>query len=282
MKTYFHRTTCAECGESYDSTMSGCPHCHARNAELGESTRFRNDLHVDWIYNIAFLLVGLIGFQIIGTIVQLFISPYYQSGALSENEANMMVNGIAYGFLFVVLALMVYFSRSWREYLRSYCSLKTWGVAVLGFLGLLAASVIWNLIKQLLVESSGDNANQSTIVDLVKLFPAASVLVFGILGPLCEEITYRSGLFSLLKRVNRPFAYIVSAFIFGSIHFDWSCLANISENYSNFLNELVNLPDYIFAGVILAFVYDRWGIGASSGAHAFNNLYSVIGIMLVY
>ena len=70
-----------------------------------------------------------------------------------------------------------------------------------------------------------------------------------ILAPFAEEMTYRIGLFSALKRVNLILAFIVTALVFGLIHFDLSGViqgfntgTEGSRKYA--INELCNLPLY--------------------------------------
>ena len=46
--------------------------------------------------------------------------------------------------------------------------------------------------------------------------------------------------------------------------------------------ELLNIPDYILAGVIFAALYDHFGIGASTTAHVMNNLLSFIQILILH
>ncbi len=114
---------------------------------------------------------------------------------------------------------------------------------------------------------------------MVKAVPVFSFIVFGLIGPFCEEVTYRVGLFGFLGRFNKVVAYLGTALIFGFIHFGWSAIW--SPAYPGHLVvELINLPPYIGAGAAFCFLYDRWGFGAAFLAHATNNVFSVITSMI--
>jgi membrane protease YdiL (CAAX protease family) len=110
---------------------------------------------------------------------------------------------------------------------------------------------------------------------MTKSFPALSILFFGLIGPIVEEITYRVGLFGLAKRVNRVFAYIIVPIVFGFIHFDFESIGT-----DRFLNEIFNMPTYILGGLALAFLYDRFGFAASTTTHILNNLWATIASLI--
>jgi membrane protease YdiL (CAAX protease family) len=117
-----------------------------------------------------------------------------------------------------------------------------------------------------------DNQNQAAIVRLVKDSPIISLLTFGFLGPIVEEWTYRLGLFQYLKGRSTWVAYVVTLTIFGFIHFDFTA--------TNLTNELLNLPIYLVAGAWFCFLYDRFGLRVAMATHIFNNLLSVISILI--
>ena len=121
---------------------------------------------------------------------------------------------------------------------------------------------------QLLQQGGGVNQNEAAIDSTTSLFPFLSIIIFGILGPICEEFTYRVGLFSIIKRYNRILAYVITALFFGLIHFTFSP--------STIVNELINLPSYMVAGLLLCYFYDYKGIGTSTVAHVANNLFALL------
>jgi membrane protease YdiL (CAAX protease family) len=117
-----------------------------------------------------------------------------------------------------------------------------------------------------------DNQNQATIVRLVKDSPIISIITFGLLGPIVEEWTYRLGLFQYLKDRNKWIAYIVTLSIFGLIHFNFTS--------TNLTNELLNLPIYLIAGAWFCFLYDQFGLQVAMTTHIFNNVLSVMSILI--
>jgi membrane protease YdiL (CAAX protease family) len=117
-----------------------------------------------------------------------------------------------------------------------------------------------------------DNQNQAAIVRLVKESPIISLITFGLLGPIVEEWTYRLGLFQFLKSRNKWIAYFVTLSIFGLIHFNFTS--------TNLTNELLNLPIYLVAGAWFCFLYDRFGLQVAMASHIFNNVLSVMSILI--
>ena len=113
--------------------------------------------------------------------------------------------------------------------------------------------------------------NESVLREIIKAFPALSVFVFGIVGPFCEELTYRVGLFGCFKKY-KWLAYLTSIIVFALMHFGFTS--------PNIIDELVNLPIYLFSGAAFAFAYDKFGLAGSLSAHVTNNLYAIIASII--
>lgn len=113
----------------------------------------------------------------------------------------------------------------------------------------------------------GTGANESAIRQVISRYPAASIIIFGLVGPMCEEFAYRLGMFSLIKRWNRIAAYILTGVLFGLIHIDFS---------GNVATEFIILPTYIAPGILLSLAYDLYDLPCSISAHITNNLIVVI------
>ena len=94
----------------------------------------------------------------------------------------------------------------------------------------------------------------------------------------CHNAIARVGLFTLAKRFNHVLAYIVTALVFGLIHFNWAAFG--AGDSALLINELLNLPDYVLAGLIMCALYDKCGFAASATAHIVNNCVS-LGFMLL-
>jgi membrane protease YdiL (CAAX protease family) len=101
--------------------------------------------------------------------------------------------------------------------------------------------------------------------------PYLSLLVLGLVGPFCEELAYRVGLFGLTRRVNIYLAYFVASVVFGLIHM---------HDFTS-VNEWLSFPDYLVAGAVLAVTYEKFGFGASYIAHATNNVFSLLVEMVL-
>ena len=295
MKNYFAYRVCDRCGKKHDATRDTCPSC-GREFEFEEKKRFLNDVRVGWVKNLLFFLIGLLGFQGFGLLISSVAGTVYlgnwatahPSASLEERTAalldfsktanySMIVNGIAYAIVF--LAMLIILNKDIKEYGRGFKGWKPYLAGLVGFFALIMVNVVWNFVIQAIRPSTGTNANQSTIVSLAISYPVLSILIFGVIGPICEEFTYRIGLFSLTKRLSRVAAYIITPLVFGFIHFGWGSIATGGDAL---IIELLNIPDYILAGVIFAFLYDRFGIGASTTAHVMNNLLSFIQILILH
>ena len=118
-----------------------------------------------------------------------------------------------------------------------------------------------------LIHPSGSNNNEEGITSITTLFPVLSLLIFGIIGPFVEEITYRVGLFNLLRKWNRVLAYLGTALIFGLIHFDFKA--------TDIVTEFINLPSYVVSGLLLCYFYEYAGFEASFLAHVTNNVFAI-------
>ena len=144
------------------------------------------------------------------------------------------------------------------------------GAAYFG--ALVATSMIVGMIVNIF-HSGGTNDNQTAAVSIVNNYPIFAFFILCLMGPICEEMTYRMGLFSFLKRINIILAFVLSALVFAFIHFN--------PESSNIIDELWALPSYIVPGVILAVAYYHRGPACSMTAHILYNLMSFLMILLV-
>lgn len=215
--------------------------------------------------NLILFLVGFLLLQILGSILQVY--------ALIKNQYFLYTDGIAYinfsmyfmicGILFLIINQDVLNIFNKFNKLRTYLMGFSYG-----FLLIIISTLLSNLINLATNNGSSSNDNQNNVESIVKLFPYLSIIVFGIIGPLVEEITYRLGFFTLIAKKSRLLAYILTGLLFGLIHFNFTS--------SNLVNELINLPPYIVSGLLLSYYYDKEGLEVSFIAHATNNLVSII------
>ena len=152
--------------------------------------------------------------------------------------------------------------------MKSFANLKILFGFVVGF-AMIILSGIWSNIAIKLGAST--NINQGAVEETIKASPLLAVLVTGLIAPFVEELTYRVGAFTFLKRINTVLAYVVVGALFGLIHI---------KDYGS-LNEWLSYPSYLIAGLCLCFAYDKFGFGGSFLAHAMNNLLAVLSYLLV-
>ena len=176
---------------------------------------------------------------------------------------------ISYLVLFVCLLIVVY--PYIPELSLKMKKAKPYLVGLLGGFALVVFSITYSNILNLFYPM-GDNENQKAAVKIILDYPFASIMIVGFLGPICEELTYRLGLFTLSRRWNRIAAYIISVLVFALIHFSFTS--------TDIINELLNLPSYLFCGLCLAFLYDKYGLVCAIESHMINNLYSVVVILI--
>ena len=290
MSNHFSYRTCDRCGKRHDPTATLCPQCK-REFHFEDENLFVPDVHVGWLKNLIFFLVGFVGFQILGSILSTIFQTAFTGEWLSAHPGAtkeelqaalieyvrtgsyiLLVNGIAYGLL--IIAMFVILGKGIGELLRGWKGWKPYVAGLIGFAVVIGLNMGWGLIMNIIHPNTDPNNNQNAINTVIAAYPVLSILLFGIVGPVCEEFTYRIGLFSLSKRISRVFAYIVTPLVFGFIHFDWNVLLG---GWSEALAiELLNIPSYVLAGVALSFIYDKFGIGAAMIAHIGNNLIGII------
>lgn len=283
MKTYLTNKRCPKCGNLYDPIDSKCPHCNEDN-EDENSSYFDKFIHASIWKEITFFLLSIVGLTFFSLIIQLIERNVFISqnpGSTNEDivayltslDAMAIANFAAYGCLFVVMAILLF--KNYKEIAKQAKAKNfLWGLGA--FVIILAFNYLYGIISTLLFKLAGidqsTNANESTIRLMVKAYPALSIIIFGFVGPLTEETGYRVGLFSLASRFGKWIGYIATALIFAFIHFDWTCFNDANA----LIVELINIPSYIIAGVVLCIAYRKGGFVASSSAHIANNLLSLI------
>ena len=239
---------------------------------------------------IAYFLIGFVGFQLLGVFLAVIFQSAYIAGHPDATLADLtewstslgpsfLLQALAYSILLLVFALIIVLSKRLPRFIESF---KSWKPFVFGLIGagvILGINELYSLMISGIFSWAGYappevNHNEQLIRDFCVAYPAASLFVFGIIGPICEEIGYRVGLFSFLCRAGKVIGYVGSALIFGFIHFNWSALFDPTL-HASLPMEFANIPGYIGAGLALAFLYDRFGLASSLTAHTLNNLISL-------
>lgn len=285
---------CKKCGLLIDSSLPSCPYCGYKDEEVIDVKVINEEIKVDKkeekkkknrelfdykkqviqmsskYMNLLMFLFGWLGLSIISTVLSIFFmnNNFYVTyfsiygSALLNFSCYLLLFG---GFLLLISGDAFKFLgcfKNKRTYLYGFCY---------GFLLIAVSSIVSNLMY-LAFGNVDVNNNESSINSIVNIMPISSIIIFGIIGPFCEELTYRVGLFSVLHKKSRYLAYIVTALVFGFLHFDFTSLTNGEA----LKVEFINLPNYIVSGALLSYYYEKEGFGASFLAHITNNLLSII------
>ena len=273
---------CPKCEAYYDETLPECPTCHEKNdfSTIGKTNGKDKSAELPLGRQLLAFISGWLGLDILATLISLLITlilswkysdPAELELAMHSLQISMFINFFAYVALFGALFAIVF--PIIKPLLRQF---KKWRPLVLGIsygVGIIMAGTVIGLLYQLLGIAPTDNANETAVVAMMKAYPLMSFVAFVILGPVCEELTYRLGLFSGIRRYSKIAAYIVVILLFGLIHFDFQT--------TNWTNELLNLPYYMSAGAILCYVYDKENLSTSMYAHVTNNLVSYLSTYLI-
>ena len=95
-----------------------------------------------------------------------------------------------------------------------------------------------------------------------------------IYGPVLEELLYRYTAFGMLYQKNRLLAYIVPSLLFAFQHVAEAGI------WGGDTVQLINIPGYIIAGLIFAFLYARSkNICVPIGAHILTNSFGLFMMM---
>jgi membrane protease YdiL (CAAX protease family) len=287
MKELFHKEYCSKCGQAFDPARRTCPKCGQASAYAGKTRTWQESIPLGPGKEIACFLMGWAGFQVIATMMQLFVISIFKSSlvtagfsteAISANLDSFTASGAymasvffpAYLILFCVLLSVL--SKDLPRLSAAFKSPKTYLGIACG-VGIILLVSLYGLATASL--KTATNANESNIETTVTASPSYAVLsifIFGLVGPFCEEVTYRLGLFNFLKRWSLVAAYILSALIFAFIHFDWTNAGSAVE--------WLSFPAYLLSGLAFALTYEYFGFGASFLAHATNNLVDLVMIII--
>lgn len=229
-------------------------------------------IHLDIIKHLICYLISYIGLSLIYSIL-FEISSLFPSFKGENFESNAIIlQTVAYGLTLVALVAYLY-NIVLKDIIKQYKQIENIFKGLLYGAGLIIGTIIIGnfcyRIGELLGVSTDVNENEHAIREATLSQPIVTAFMTIIFAPITEEIGYRLGLFGGIHKYNRYAAYAVTAMIFALIHFNFGA--------DNILNELLNLPSYIFAGVWLCLTYEKSGsIVTSITAHMTNNAVTLI------
>lgn len=279
MVNLFKSKICPQCGKKFDGVKGSCPHCGAKN-----ESRDKRSFSFDRIYPVGhirelFLALGqLVFIKILLYVFQtVLVSVLYsklgdKDAVVAWIEANYGALNfwLSFGADLLILTYAILLLR--RDFLPLWKSFKNPKVLLgipLGIAMLIITSIYTSFASQILPGQS--NGNSEGLMTILNYSPAGYFVFAVILAPVVEEIMYRVGLFTFLKRIHPTVAYIGVGLVFGMIHM---------QSFTDPV-EWLYFPGYAFGGVALAAIYDWLGFGGSVLAHMTNNGISV-GITIVY
>lgn len=258
---------CPNCDTYYDPTLEKCPGCHKHN-ELYLDRQVSTN--VAYMHPIAQIGLFLAGFSFAGMLIAELICSLFLGGIANEALRQALYMTCVYSLMLVGLAAIVLITR--RNYFFSKYKRPLDYIYGLGFAItlLLVGSLIANFTS--IFHEVTDNANQGNAISFAKNYPILAFFVMGFFGPICEELTYRVGLYSFFRRINKYLAIAISAVVFALIHFDFTA--------TDIVTELWALPSYIASGVILALAYEMRGPACSMTAHVIYNIIAFCTILM--
>ena len=265
----FKDINCPNCHTYHDPTLSKCPNCHKDN-ELFKLNRVPK--RVAFLHPIAQVALFIIGFAYVGMLIaELFFLIVLQvETGTGDVYKNVLLNLLTYLAMFAGLISVILFTR------RSYFFSKfTNGVDYLYGLAYAITVIALCTVLNILLSFIGpaqDNANQSAAVIMINNYPLLTFFMIGFLGPVCEELTYRVGLYSFLRRINKWAALAITTVVFALIHFDFQA--------TDIVVELWSLPTYLLSGAILTYAYEHRGPACSISAHMTYNIFAFLMIIV--
>ncbi len=279
MVNLFKSKVCPQCGKKFDSVKGSCPHCGSKN-----ESRDKRSFSFDRIYTVGHireLLLALGQLVFIKVLVYIFESVLVsillaKLGDRESASAWIQANYGALNFwlsfgadLLILVYAIIILRRDFLPLWKSFKNPKVLLGIPLGIAMLIITTIYSSFASQIMPgESNGNSLGLLTILDYS---PAGYFLFAVILAPIVEEIMYRVGLFTFLKRIHPVVAYIGVGLVFGMIHM---------QSFTDPV-EWLHFPGYAFGGIALAAIYDWLGFGGSVIAHMTNNGISVM-LTIIY
>lgn len=226
-----------------------------------------------WSHRLVIFLVGSVGLSLLSIIIGVIVYAIVVQGKVKtpelENQYSMLTNVISYFTLLTILLILCI-----PHLGQIFGDFKHGKKIILGILSgvvLMGITTAYSLIIDSFMTLE-TNGNEVGIEEMLIDYPIIIFIVVTFMGPICEELTYRYGLFGLISKKSKRLAYITTIIIFALIHFDYT--------NSDIMVELINLPSYLLAAAVLCYVYDKYGMTVSLVAHITNNFVACVSVMM--
>ncbi len=222
-------------------------------------------------------------FTFIVTIIFQFNSGYSTVEELTNKvtefyaryDIEYLMTIISMSLLLFVYCLIIGKERI-KKILRGFTRKKTWIYFALLGISFVVVSYLYSYLTGL-ITNNVDNENQKEVIKLIEGNYYLSFIYVVLLAPVIEEIGMRYFVFGSLKQKNKVLAYILGSSIFAMLHF----MVLIGNKDINILSELLAIPTYLGAGLLLCFSYDKTeNLVCPIAIHMFNNLVSYLLVIL--
>ena len=265
----FKRTKCPNCQAYHDPTLQKCPECNNSN-ELYRLNRIPK--RVPFLHPVAQVAMFLIGFAYAGMLATEFFFALFVRNMPDATPAykSAMLMTLTYLAMFAGLLSVPLVTRK-KLFLGKFTSGTDYIYGLAFAVTVIAAGTLVNALISLM-HTPADNENQTAVVNIATNYPLIGIFIMGLIGPICEELTYRVGLYSFLRRINKYAALAITMVVFAMIHFTFDA--------ENIIEELWSLPSYLVSGLILTIAYELRGPACSMTAHATYNMFAILMIMV--
>ena len=263
----FINKKCSNCQGYYDSTLNECPHCHKDN-ELYQRRSVLNN--VFFFHPYAQIGLFVCGFAYVGMLMTEILGNVFFGDVVDKLLSSAIILAFTYLMMFGGLMSIVLTTRR-KEFFKRFTRPLDYAFGAAYAIGIIVAGIIVSIIVSQFYKGD-ENTNQAAAILISHNYPIIACLVLCFLGPICEELTYRVGLYSLLRRINVFLAMGVTVLVFTFIHFDFSA--------ENMVGELWSIPSYLISAAILTIAYEHRGPACAITAHMAYNTFAFIMIML--
>lgn len=263
---------CEKCGKSIDAYVKRCPHCYERTGDSILPPRFQNMIFLTDYKLLLLFLVGTVGALLFNLLLVQGLNYIPADAQLLTVLENLITSILVLSVFACILSYDI------KEVLNSFKKtlyhIRPLIAALIGLAVIVAFSYGYQAILNACGHPIVDSDNQTSLVKMCQSYPALSFFYVVLLAPLMEELTFRLGLFTFLRKRNRYLAYVITILFFALGHFNFTT--------KDFVNEFINLPLYVVPAFVLTVLYEYEGVSSSVYTHFFNNLISFIVILSVH
>ena len=265
----FKDIKCPNCQAYHDPTLQKCPECHNSN-ELFKLNRVPK--RAVFLHPICQIAMFVIGFAYLGMLFTEHLYAFFIRMMDTDNLLfkNALLMTLTYTTMFIALLAVPLLSRK-KLFLSKFNNGIDYIYGLAFAITLMAAGTLLNALISIW-HTPADNVNQASVEAIAKGYPLIAILIMSIIGPICEELTYRVGLYSFLRRINKYLALVVTAIVFAMIHFTFEA--------KDIVEELWSFPSYVVSGLILTIAYEHRGPACSFTAHVCYNLIAILLVMV--